>query len=199
MRSCTLAAPSVPADFHDIFHTSFLLMISECSCKHIRLPAQRVFRAAARIQRCSGKRCGRKMSNFAAYLFYCIMTFREAPAFLHQRIQNRLEVRNDVLRILQTNADADQTLRDSGGLELFGGISRVGHGGGMLDQGLRITQGDGNDAQLQLVERSGDSGAVGLELHGDHARRAASSAWPQSRDQGSSPVRGSRPCPPRGG
>ncbi len=63
-----------------------------------------------------------------------------------QGIQDRLEVGDDVLRILQAHADAHQALRDAGGLQLLRRIGGVGHGGGMLHQSLGVAQGDGDGA-----------------------------------------------------
>ena len=69
--------------------------------------------------------------------------------------QGLLQVGDDVLGILQTGGQADQTAGDAGGGQLLLGIGGVGHGGGMLDQRLGVAQGDGHGDQMQGVDQLG--------------------------------------------
>ena len=43
----------------------------------------------------------------------------------------------------------------------------------MLDQRLRVAEGDGDGAEFELVDRRGGGGLVGIELDGHHAAEVA--------------------------
>ena len=51
-------------------------------------------------------------------------------------VQSLLQVGNDVVGVLQPHREADQTGGDTRGLQLLFTVRGVGHGGGMLNQGL---------------------------------------------------------------
>ena len=88
-----------------------------------------------------------------------------------QGVESLLEVGDDVLVIFETDAEADETRCNAGGLELILGIGRVGHGGGMLNESFGIAEGDGDGHELEGVDELCTGRTAALDLKRYHAAK----------------------------
>lgn len=63
-----------------------------------------------------------------------------------------LQIGDDIVGILQTDCQTNQTIREAGGLDLFFRAHGVRHGSGVLDKRLAVAEADGQRAQMHVVE-----------------------------------------------
>ena len=89
-----------------------------------------------------------------------------------QCVHAGVEIRDDIIRVLKTDADSEHALADTGFFERFGSVGAVGHGGGMLDKGLRVAEADRDGAELEAVGELRALLTGGVELEGDDAAEA---------------------------
>ena len=63
-----------------------------------------------------------------------------------------LQIGDDIVGVLQTHCQTDQTIREAGSLDLFFCAHGVRHGSRMLDERLAVAKADGQRAQMHVVE-----------------------------------------------
>ena len=59
---------------------------------------------------------------------------------------------DDIVGVLQTHCQTDQTIREAGGLDLFFCAHGVRHGSRMLNECFAVAETDGQRAQMHVVE-----------------------------------------------
>lgn len=63
-----------------------------------------------------------------------------------------LQIGDDIVGVLQTHCQTDQTIREAGGLDLFFCAHGVRHGSRMLNECFAVAETDGQRAQMHVVE-----------------------------------------------